>query len=1221
MKTRAVRLPPRLRPARKPPDCDSAHWATADTGRALNGQGATRWAEARITAVIKGQSDHSVRLASLIRVPVFLLPPQDNARTDRQVLEGQVPANALVDCGAQISIVTPRMVQKLGMENRVEPLPKGFRLATFTGEMANGIRAAGTVRLRLRCGDKDTNHRFVISKSHDQVIIGLDLFPRLGMFIGNIPHEPPGGRAGRYAAKVAAEAEEQLHQHRKVWGLEDRVPEREVTFIETAVRKELEANRRIDPKQVACESIPESTLRLPTPEGFSSYRRQYRVADAALPAIDEAIQLWKARGYVETGDPRAEFHTAVMAAPKKDLSGEKTGWRICMDFRHVNAGLNWKGFDNGRMPVLTEVFRRIKGFTHASALDLTSAYQQMRILEEHRHKTTFTWKGQRLQWARWPFGLTPCTVQFQKTMEIVLQGLEAHVVIWVDDILVFTKGSAEQHAAVLGEVLRRLNRHNLRLNVQKCHIGFKKVLLLGHYLTGDQRAVDPLKASQALRWPAPTTGKEVASFLGFANYVRDYIPLYAEMAAPLEALRKKKGRFILDKNEKRSFDSLVLAINTSPVLAEPDPELPYQVSTDASQTGMGCVLYQQAEDNDGNATGPRRYIAFASKALNGAQRSYPATKREILAIVFALNVFHEYLYGNKFVLYTDHAALTALFSKRELTYVMQNWLDVLLRYTFTPRHRPGVDMILPDKLSRMFADQGDPTGQRQTMAAMAVQDSAMLANLQLERTENEADVRPMRRSTDPDTDGDAEVLIGLELEEMVKFPERQLAEFVRERLGKRTCVDPEKQKEMLRTEHSKGHFGAERLFKAMWNQGWFWPGMRKQCQTVCGRCRPCLQYNIGREGFHPVKSLRADAPWDHVAIDCAVGLPESANGFKNILIIVDVATRYVVVKPLKSMEMEELARALYEVFATFGPPKAMQSDNGTEFINQVVEKLTRAAGVDHRTVAPYNPRANGLAERTVQTVKAVLKKKLAGTLDRWDQALAGATFAINATDSAATKTSPFLLFFGRSPNAWEDYTAAELQLQFGPADVEKLTQLQRTMREVIAPTVRDAAYQRQNKVNEQLNAKRKVVPTEYPPGALVMVRDPMPKGLEPRWVGPYLVVRRSKRGQTYTLRDQTDKVLPRTFPVSQLKFVADTRVPLTTADGEEVQVADSRDVVDTILEHRARDDGTTEYRVRWKGGKDQDATWITGDAFDDPATLTRYFKRARPGRRKRRQRT
>jgi transposase InsO family protein len=463
--------------------------------------------------------------------------------------------------------------------------------------------------------------------------------------------------------------------------------------------------------------------------------------------------------------------------------------------------------------------------------------------------------------------------------------------------------------------------------------------------------------------------------------------------------------------------------------------------------------------------------------------------------------------------------------------------------------------------------------------------------------------------------------VALEMDEIVKFPERELKKFIQERMNKTAVLDSVEQAALLRAAHADGHFGAEELFKTIWRKGFFWPGLRKQCREVVGLCRSCLQYNIGREGFHPVQSLRADGPWDHIAVDCAVALPESVNGFKHLLIMVDVATRYVVTKPLKDMTMKTLARALYEVFALFGPPKAMQSDNGSEFINQLVKELTAKANVDHRTVVPWNPRANGLAERTVQTVKATLKKTLAGAFEHWDEALAGATMAINSKESDLTKTAPFTLFFGRSPNAWQDYTLQELQLAFGPQDVKVLEELRKRFEKEVRPAVHEAAATRQDKVNAKLNKKRSLVQVDYPPGALVMAKVPdRASKLEPPWVGPYMVVRKSNRSQTYTLRDQNNKVLARTFAISQLKFVADTRVPLTSASGEVLDDLDvEHAVVDCVLERRFSPElGQTEYLVRWKGFSSDHDQWCVSSDFDDASFLTEYNNKMNPGRKRQR---
>ena len=126
----------------------------------------------------------------------------------------------------------------------------------------------------------------------------------------------------------------------------------------------------------------------------------------------------------------------------------------------------------------------------------------------------------------------------------------------MDDIIVFSN-TLNDHVLHVRNVIGKLNQHGLRLNTEKCHFGYTRVLLLGHMLSGDTRAMDPAKAASALDCVKPTTSTQIEAFLGFVNYLRDYIPLCAELCAPLDVLRHVKGTFTLDPVQTGAFDTLV----------------------------------------------------------------------------------------------------------------------------------------------------------------------------------------------------------------------------------------------------------------------------------------------------------------------------------------------------------------------------------------------------------------------------------------------------------------------------------------------------------------------------------------------------------------------------------------------------------------------------------------------------------------------------------------
>ena len=136
----------------------------------------------------------------------------------------------------------------------------------------------------------------------------------------------------------------------------------------------------------------------------------------------------------------------------------------------------------------------------------------------------------------------------------------------------------------------------------------------------------------------------------------------------------------------------------------PDFDKPFAVATDASNAGVGGVLYQPSPDGDGAIT-PDNIVMICSKILNPSQRNYSVYKKELFAIVYCLRKFHSYLYGRHFDLYTDHKPLTYMFVSETLSVPLQQWLDVIVSYSFQIHHRDGILNVLPDALSRVYAGQ------------------------------------------------------------------------------------------------------------------------------------------------------------------------------------------------------------------------------------------------------------------------------------------------------------------------------------------------------------------------------------------------------------------------------------------------------------------------------------------------------------------------------------
>ena len=253
----------------------------------------------------------------------------------------------------------------------------------------------------------------------------------------------------------------------------------------------------------------------------------------------------------------------------------------------------------------------------------------------------------------------------------MLEEADCDLIIYLDDVIVYTiprdgESRSEwltRHAEQCNSVWRVFNKYNLRVNMDKLRTGYERMRVLGHLIDGQTRSIDPVKIDQIRNWPVPRTGKDIMKLLGFVNFLRDHIPLFSTLAAPLEELKGEKNierMWAEDPRYQKSFEAFMTVISSAPVLQKPLENVEYEVYTDASRVGVGAVLIQREED------GKCRYISFASKSLSGSQKKYSANRRELLAIVFALQEFRCFLYLNHFILNTDHQALCYMFSQAKL---------------------------------------------------------------------------------------------------------------------------------------------------------------------------------------------------------------------------------------------------------------------------------------------------------------------------------------------------------------------------------------------------------------------------------------------------------------------------------------------------------------------------------------------------------------------------
>ena len=1068
------------------------------------------------------------------------LPPGDLLRVPCEVNGRQIWA--VVDCAASKTSLSSTFIASF---------PSGFDFSLTDPQpvllqFGNGATTLAGRYLRLdrfRFGDRDLRNACCYEATFpsvlggvDQILwIGLDFFPSLGLSVHGLPVTfpapvvpPAASDDGYHIDATDSDGSSASAYTDTLWKDEDKIPQADHAVLLHAISDVLETNAALPVGSFCCHPDAVVRIHLRDPDQRPVFRPQYPVSKIAEPFVDQQVANWDRDGVTEpapSGMDKGGWNSPLYPAFKHLPDGTKSPEpRVCADLRGINEVS--EDFDH-RVPDILALFLMLQGFLFASALDLTKSFHQFLIHPDDRYMTAFTWKGLRRQFKGAPFGLKTVTAVFQAVMEAIFAGI-VFVIIFCDDILVFTKTTLADHARHVRTVVSLLNTYRLRLNLKKCRFGYVKLRVLGHILTGCQRMADSDKIQAIQDWPEPHSGKDIERLLGFLNYLRDYIPLYAAIAAPLEGLRKLK---VLGD---RWTPECVAAVATfRSVLAEqvvitfPDYAHEFILAVDASQYGLGLVLYQVVD-------GVRVYVLFASKSLNRAQRNYSATKRELLAIIFALQRCRQYLYGFRFQLHTDHEALTFLLTQKHTSFMLEAWFDVLLDFTFEIVHCPGVLNVLPDALSRCF-------GSTLPIASML-----------------------LRAVTSGE--GASNVV-------------RNLNAFVAERIGKIVPSVPE-QAELLATAHAKGHFGIEYIFNAIWHSGFYWIGLRDQIAALVDGCLECLKYNIGKSGFHPARSLHSDLPFDSCAMDTAGPFPTTPRGYNYFFVYVCLCTRFVLLVPLQTVSAAEVAWELWKIFCTFPLPKSLISDNGSQFVNKVLKALAGLMGVDHALIAPYNPAANGLAERMVGLTKLVLSKICNGNFANFDLFLPSVQLHINTKISLLTKTTPMTYVFARDQNSFADYSRAESRLLSEPELADRAT----LVRDVVFPTLAGAVANRQEQKRAALDDSRLVVSAPIAAGSSVMVKDvTRSKSGAPYFTGPFVVLRCTS-AKTYTLLTPDGALFHRNVPLQDLKVISSKPV----VDLADLSSLDRTYLIERVIDHRGPP-SKYEFLVKWKGYEEK--TW------------------------------
>ena len=444
-------------------------------------------------------------------------------------------------------------------------------------------------------------------------------------------------------------------------------------------------------------------------------------------------------------------------------------------------------------------------------------------------------------------------------------------------------------------------------------------------------------------------------------------------------------------------------LTSAPVLAHYDPTLPIILAGNASAYGVGAVISHSYPD------GSERPIAYASRTLSSAENKYAQVEKEALALIFGLSKYHQYLYGRTFILQTDHKPLTTILGPTQgipslAAARLQRWAIQLAGYSYKIRFRPTQQHCNADGLSRLPLRDNSPVGNPPDPA---------ICNI------CQVDALPVT-SSELQTATRADPILGKVLSYVRRRWSHTIANYLKpykknsQELsiegdclfrGTRVVV-PSKLRQKILNELHKGHSGIVRM-KALARSHVWWPGLDEDITNMVKGCVECqsVKHLPAKAPLHPW--AWPTSPWEQIHVDFLGPFLE-----KMFFLVTDAHSKWPEVTIMPSTTASKTISILRELFARFGIPQQLVSDNGPQFISEEFKQFMSANGVKHIKSSPYHPASNGAAERIVQTLKLALKAdhKKGVSLDK---ALANFLLQYRITPHATTGVSPCNLMMNR----------------------------------------------------------------------------------------------------------------------------------------------------------------------------------------------------------------
>ena len=365
---------------------------------------------------------------------------------------------------------------------------------------------------------------------------------------------------------------------------------------------------------------------------------------------------------------------------------------ICIDPRPLNEVLQRETYP---LPTIDDLLHELANAKVFSKVDLSNGYWHSDLGEACSLLTTFVTPYGRYRWLRLQFGPKVNPEIFHRKLNESLEGQKG-VVCVADDIPIFGISDAD-HDENLRNLLIRCKEHNIKLNKHKCVFKTAELDFLGHVVTNKGLKPNQKKVALILQMPNPTDVEAVRRLQGMITYLAKFLPELSSVMEPIRRLTRQDCELEWAQEQETSMAELKKLVTSVPLLAYYDPSKALVMQCDASSTALGSTLMQEGKP-----------LAYASRALSTTDVGYAQIENECLSIVFSLERFHQYTFGRKTIVNTDHKSLETIVKKPlcKAPKRMQGMLLRLLQYDIVVRYIKGKEMHFADTLSRAYLADG-----------------------------------------------------------------------------------------------------------------------------------------------------------------------------------------------------------------------------------------------------------------------------------------------------------------------------------------------------------------------------------------------------------------------------------------------------------------------------------------------------------------------------------